>query len=77
MSTTITKPATGVAMCRRCGRLLTDPVSVDAGIGPVCRSQSDAERVAPTAYPPETVDPPESLTLPLIFRQGVPDGAIR
>jgi hypothetical protein len=25
--------------CRRCGRALTDPVSVESGIGPECRTK--------------------------------------
>jgi hypothetical protein len=29
--------------CRRCGRLLTDPVSVERGIGPECVTRTDED----------------------------------
>jgi hypothetical protein len=29
--------------CRRCGRTLTDPVSVELGIGPDCRARADRD----------------------------------
>ena len=33
----------GATTCRRCGRVLTDPASVDAGIGPVCVAKQERE----------------------------------
>lgn len=30
---------TGAASCRRCGRRVTDPVSIDLGYGPECRGR--------------------------------------
>lgn len=33
----------GATTCRRCGRVLTDPASVKAGIGPVCVAKQERE----------------------------------
>lgn len=37
---------TGVGFCRRCGRELTDPESVDRGYGPECMGLATASRSA-------------------------------
>lgn len=31
------QPLQPISICRRCGRVLTDPVSIALGVGPVCR----------------------------------------
>lgn len=36
------KPGKPVAVCRHCGRVLTDPKSVAAGIGPECAGKEAA-----------------------------------
>src|SRR5687768_16621827 len=41
----------GPTKCRRCGQLLTDPVSIRAGIGPECAEQDRAERRLVAAWP--------------------------
>lgn len=37
----------GVAVCRRCGRVLKTPVSVEAGIGPVCGRKESEQTQTP------------------------------
>jgi hypothetical protein len=34
-----------VTRCRRCGRKLTNPVSIEIGIGPVCRAENNKQGV--------------------------------
>jgi hypothetical protein len=42
---------TSPVKCRRCGQLLTDPVSIRAGIGPECAEADRAERRLEAAWP--------------------------
>lgn len=36
------KPGKPVSICRHCGRVLTDPKSIEAGIGPECAKKEAA-----------------------------------
>ena len=38
----------GMSNCRVCGKVLTDPISVELGIGPVCRMTDKENRVERT-----------------------------
>lgn len=38
-----------MAKCRMCGKPLSDPASIQAGMGPVCRAKAEAEVAAATA----------------------------
>lgn len=54
---------TDVSTCTRCGRSLTDPISVQVGMGPVCRTKESLDRQIPMPkdkhdlpFDPETGD---------------------